>query len=88
MFTHVATPEQKLETHRFVREQCEIFKKVLIPILSRQDYILSSGFSAADIMLGAVIPGTQEFLVDGEAPLEAYMQRLIQRDAAKRAKVF
>ncbi len=88
MFTHVATPEQKAETHRFVNEQCQIFKKVLLPLLSKQEYILSSGFSAADIMLGAVIPGAQEFLVDGEAPIEAYMQRLMARDAAIRARVF
>lgn len=88
MFTHVSTPEETEITHQYVKEQSEIFKLVLNPILSKQDYILTSGFSTADIMLGAVIPGAQDFLVKDNPPIEAYMQRLMKRDAAIRAKVF
>ncbi|MBC7658936.1 MAG: glutathione S-transferase family protein [Chitinophagaceae bacterium] len=88
MFTHVSTPEEKQATHAFNKQQAEIFKLVLNPILSKQDYILPSGFSAADIMLGAIIPGAEEFLVRGNPPLEAYMARLMKREAAIRAKVF
>ncbi|MES2745708.1 MAG: glutathione S-transferase family protein [Bdellovibrionota bacterium] len=88
MFTHVSTPEETLVTKTYVKEQCEIFKKLLVPILSKQDYILSSGFSAADIMLAAIIPGAHDYLVEGVKPLEDYMNRLMNREAAVRAKVF
>jgi len=88
MFTHVGTPEEKTQTLAFNKQQAEIFKLALNPILSRQDYILASGFSAADIMLGAILPGAEEFLIKNNPPLEAYMNRLMKRDAAVRAKVF
>lgn len=88
MFTHVSTPEETKITHEYVEKQCEIFKLVLNPILEKQDYILSSGFSAADIMLAAIIPGAHDFLVKGNAPLEAYMNRLMTRASAVKAKVF
>lgn len=88
MFTHVSTPSEKEETFRYVKEQSEIFKKILTPILSKQDYILSSGFSAADIMLASIIPGADEFLVKGNPPIEAYMERMINREAAIKARVF
>ncbi|RYZ58892.1 MAG: glutathione S-transferase family protein [Proteobacteria bacterium] len=88
MFTHMTNPTEKAETLAFNKQQSELFKLALNPILSKQDYILKSGFSAADIMLAAVIPGAQEFLVDGNPPIEAYMARLKKRDAAIRAKVF
>ena len=88
MFTHVETPEQKTETHKFVKEQCEIFKLALNPILEKQDYILSTGFSAADIMLAAVIPGAWEFLVEPNPAIKKYMERLMSRPAAIKAKVF
>lgn len=88
MFTHVSTEEQKQETHQYVQSQCQILEKVLLPILSKQEYILSSGFSAADIMLGAVIPGAWNFLVEPHPVIKEYMQRLINRPAAQRAKVF
>ncbi|MBC7712532.1 MAG: glutathione S-transferase family protein [Rhizobacter sp.] len=88
MFTHMRTPEESGETLKYVAEQSEIFKLALNPILSKQDYILSSGFSAADIMLAAVIPGAQQFLVDGNPPIEKYMKRLMNREAAIKAKVF
>jgi glutathione S-transferase len=88
MFTHVKTTEEAFETHKYVEEQSEIFKLALNPILSKQDYILASGFSAADIMLGAILPGAQEFLISGNDPLEAYMDRLMKREAANKARVF
>lgn len=88
MFTHVSTPEETAVTHKFVKEQSEIFKLLLNPILERQDYILSTGFSAADIMLAAVIPGAQDYLVTNNPPIQKYMDRLMARDAAVRAKVF
>ena len=88
MFTHVATEEQKNETHKFVREQCEIFKLALNPILEKQDYILSSGFSAADIVLAAVIPGAWDFLLEPNPAIKRYMDRLMSRPAAIKTKVF
>ena len=88
MFTHVNTPEEEKVTHQFVKEQSKIFKMLLNPILEKQDYILSSGFSAADIMLAAVIPGAQEYLVTNNPPIQNYMLRLMARQAAINAKVF
>lgn len=88
MFTHVSTPDEKAETEKYVCKESELFKMVLNPILSKQDYILSSGFSAADIMLGAVIPGAHDYLVKDNPPIASYMDRLMKRDAAIRAKVF
>lgn len=88
MFTHVNHPEETKVTHHFVREQSEIFKLVLNPVLEKQDYILSSGFSAADIMLAAVIPGAQDYLVTNNPPIQKYMDRMMAREAAITAKVF
>lgn len=88
MFTHTNNPEEEKSTHLFVKEQSSFFKLALNPILEKQNFILSSGFSTADIMLGAIIPGAHEYLVKGNLPLEKYMERLMNRDAAKKAKVF
>lgn len=88
MFTHVRTPEEKAVTYAFVEEQCEIFKKVLNPILERQESILPSGFSAADIMLASVIPGAEAWLMTNNPPIQNYMKRMMARPAAVRAKVF
>lgn len=88
MFTHMNSPEESAITVKFVKEQCEIMSQVLLPILSKQDYILSSGFSAADIMLGAIIPGAQDYLVTPHSAISKYMERLKQRPAAIRAQVF
>jgi glutathione S-transferase len=88
MFTHVNNPEETKITHQYVKEQSEIFKLVLNPILEKQDYILSSGFSAADIMLAAVIPGAQDYLVTNNPPIQKYMDRMIAREAAIIAEVF
>lgn len=88
MFTHVNTPEETKVTHQFVKEQSEILKLALNPVLEKQDYILSSGFSAADIMLAAVIPGAQDYLVTNNPPIQKYMDRMMAREAAIAAKVF
>lgn len=88
MFTHVGTKEEEAVTHKFVKEQSEIFKLVLNPVLETQDYILSTGFSAADIMLAAVIPGAQDYLVTNNPPIQNYMDRMMARSAAIKAKVF
>lgn len=88
MFTHMSNPQEIEETTKYVAEQSEIVKLVLNPILSKQDYILSSGFSAADIMLAAVIPGAHDYLVKNNPPIQNYMDRLTKRDAAVKAKVF
>lgn len=88
MFTHVRTEEEKVMTHQFAKEQCEILKLVLLPILERQDYILKSGFSAADIILGAVLPGVWDFLVEPHPAIKKYMNRLMKRPAAIKTEVF
>lgn len=89
MFTFSGKSEAQIEEIKsFVKEQCEIFKLALNPILEKQDYILPSGFSAADIMLAAVIPGAWDYLVKDNAPLEKYMERLMNRPAAIKTKVF
>ena len=88
MFTHMNNPQEIEETTKYVSEQSEIVKLAINPILSKQDYILSSGFSAADIMLAAVIPGAHEFLVKNNPPIQNYMNRLTNREAAIKAKVF
>lgn len=88
MFTHVNTPEESKVTHEYVKEHCHILKEVLVPVLSKQDYILSSGFSAADIMLGAILPGAHEYIVANNPSISQYMERLMKREAAVKAKVF
>lgn len=89
MFTFDGKSDSEVEDiKKFVKSQCEIFKKVLNPILEKQDYILSSGFSAADIMLSAVIPGAWEYLAQDNPPMENYMKRLMARPAAIQVKVF
>ena len=44
MFTHVNSKAEIEVTHQYVAEQSELFKLLLNPILSKQDYILSTGF--------------------------------------------
>ncbi len=88
MFTHTSTPEETKVTHEYVKKQCEIMSLALTPALSRHDYILSSGFSTADIMLGSIIPGAHEYLVKNNPVIEAYMNRLMNRKAAIKAQVF
>lgn len=88
MFTHVSTEEEKAITHQFVKTQCEILSKPLIEVLSKQEYILSSGFSAADIMLGAIMPGAYDYLIKNNLVLEQYINRLMKRSMAIKAGVF
>lgn len=88
MFTHVNTPEEAAVTYKYVKEQSEFFKLAMNPILSKQDYILESGFSAADIMLAAVIPGAHDYLVKDNPPMEKYMERMKARPSAIKVKVF
>lgn len=88
MFTHCRTPEETKVTNDFVKEQCDILKLALIPVLSRQEYILKSGFSAADIILAAVLPGAWDYIVEPNPSIKAYMERLMSRPAAIKTKVF
>ena len=88
MFTHMNSPEEISETTRYVSGQCDIVKLALNPVLLKHDFILPSGFSAADIMLAAVIPGAHDYLVKDNLPVQKYMERLMNREAAIRAKVF
>lgn len=89
MFTFDGKSESEIEDiKKYVKEQCEIFKKVLNPILEKQDFILPSGFSAADIMLSAVIPGAWDYLVQNNPPIEKYMKRMMSRPCAIKVKVF
>lgn len=92
LFTHMKTDLEKFQTRDYAKIQAEIWKKELLPLLSRQEYLLSSGFSACDIMLAAIIgnheaPG-YEFVAKGHPVIESYIDRLTKREAAKRAKVF
>ncbi len=88
MYTHVATESQKQETHQFTQQQCEIFKLVLNPIFEKRETILASGFSAADIMLAAVIPGAWDYLVEPNPAIKNYMTKMMSRPAAIKTKVF
>lgn len=88
MFSHFSTPEQKTETHAFVKQQCEVLKLALNLVLEKQDYILKSGFSAADIMLAAIIPGAWDYLVEPNPAIKKYMERMKARPAAIKVKVF
>ena len=88
MFTHMNTPEEEKVTRQYVSEQCQIMSQVIVPVLSQQEFILSSGFSAADIMLGAVIPGANDYLMKPYPVIKQYMERLMSRESAIRAKVF
>ncbi len=89
MFTFQNKSENEInQIKKQVQEQCEIFKKALNPVLEKQNYILSSGFSAADIMLSAVIPGAWDFLVKDNPPVEKYMEKMMSRPCAQKVKVF
>lgn len=88
MFTHVRTADEKKATHEDVRFHSPFLAKALIPILSKQDYILKSGFSAADIMLAAVLPGAWDYIVEPYPEIKRYMERLMKRPAAIKVKVF
>lgn len=89
MFTFNGKTELQIEEIKsHVQEQCAILKLSLNSVLAKQDYLLSSGFSAADIMMAAVIPGAAEYLMEDESAIKKYMDRLMKRPAAIRAGVF
>lgn len=88
MFTHTRTESETKETYAFVEEQCRILAKPLVLQLKNHDYILESGFSAADIMLGTVLPGAQSFLADKHVEIRNYLERLKKRPSAISAQVF
>ena len=92
LFTHTKTDLEKFQTKDYVLAQAEVWKKELLPLLTRQEYILPTGFSVCDIMMAAIIgnqdaPG-YEFVAKGHPAIENYIKRLELRDACKRAKVF
>lgn len=88
MFTHVSTDEQKNQTHLEVKQQCENYQKALTPILLKQEFILASGFSAADIMLATILPGAWDYIVEPNPPIKKYLESLMKREAAIKCKVF
>ena len=92
LFTHTKTDLEKFQTREYVATQAEIWKKELLPILTRQDYLLPTGFSACDIMMAAIIGNKEapgyEFVAKGHSSIEKYIERLENRDACKRAKVY
>lgn len=79
---------QKTDVLNFIQEQCAILKVPINRQLENQSYFLKSGFSAADIMMAAVIPGASEYLIDAGSPLERYMSMMKERPAALKVKVF
>ncbi|MBC7467223.1 MAG: glutathione S-transferase family protein [Bdellovibrio sp.] len=89
MFTFAGkTDSQVAEIKTQVQEQCTILKLALNSVLQKQDYLLASGFSAADIMMAAVIPGAAEYLMEDGSAIKKYMDRLMKRPAAVKAEVF
>lgn len=71
-----------------VKEQCEILKIPLNNALKDKPYLLSSGYSAADIMMATIIPGAAEYLVDPGSPLELYMNKMLKNPIANKVFVF
>jgi glutathione S-transferase len=89
MFTLDGKSEaEKNEILKYVKDQCEILKKPLEATLSKQEYLLKSGFSAADIMMAAVIPGARDYLMTPGSAIEKYMKKMMDRPAAKKVEVF
>ena len=67
----------------FATQQYQRALQVLEHALSGRDYLLGSDFSAADIMVGYLLPWFPEQLADC-AVLPAYLDRLKQRPAYPR----
>jgi len=88
MFTHKNTPEESAATDAFVQKECLVLQAPLLKTLAHQEYLLPSGFSSADIMVGSILPGAQEFIVDPHPTISAYLERLKGRDGCIKAKVF
>ncbi len=89
MFTFKGKSESEVQAIKNeVKFQCEILKLALNSVLEKQTYLLKSGFSAADIMMAAVIPGAAEYLMESGSPIERYMKNLMTRPAAIKVHVF
>ncbi len=71
-----------------VKEQSEILKLALNSVLEKQTYLLPSGFSAADIIMAAVIPGASEYLMTPGSAIARYMAHMMKRPAAIKTEVF
>lgn len=82
------TEAQKKDILDHVAEQCAVLRVPLEQTLAKREYLLESGFSAADIMMAAVIPGAQEHLMLPDSAISKYMQRMMQRPAAIKVHVF
>lgn len=82
------TEEQKKFILGWVKQQCEILRKPLNETLAKREFLLESGFSAADIIMAAVIPGAAEHLMVPGTPIAAYMERMMKRPAAVKTEVF
>lgn len=68
------------------RGEFEIRAGILSNVLNDRDYLLDSGFSGADILIGhSCFMATQTGLIDGYPVLQAYYDRLKQRPAHQRA---
>jgi glutathione S-transferase len=72
----------------YIKEQCEILKLAIEPVLSKQDYFFKSGFSAVDIMMAAVLPGAEEFLAPAGSGTARFLERMRARPLAKKVEVF
>lgn len=72
----------------YIKEQCEIIKLAIEPVLSKQDYFLKSGFSAVDIMMAAVLPGAEEFLAPTGSGTARFLERMRARPLAQKVEVF
>lgn len=89
MFTFAGKSDEEVnQIKASVKEQCAILKLALNSVLEKQDYLLPSGFSAADIMMAAVIPGAAEYLMEEGSPIKKYMDRMMARPAAVKTEVF
>lgn len=89
MFTFAGKTDAQIdEIKSFVKSQCDILKLPLNAVLEKQDYLLASGFSAADIMMAAVIPGAAEYLMEDGSAIKRYMDRMMKRPAAIKTEVF
>lgn len=82
------TEEIKNAELSYIKDQCEILKLAIEPLLQKQEYFLKSGFSAVDIMMAAVIPGAREFLAPSGSATEKWLLKMMDRPLAKKVKVF
>jgi glutathione S-transferase len=68
------------------RRDFSVRADILSKVLSDRDYLLASGFSGADILVGhSCFVATVTGLIEGYTELEAYYDRLQQRPGYRRA---